>query len=360
MGQQVKKFWKIKAMTENDEAEVLLYGPISDTTWWGDEITPKQFYDDLKALGDIKNLTVRINSGGGDVFAAQAIYSILKSHPAKIKVYIDGLAASAASVIAMAGDIVIMPRNAMMMIHNPWTIAIGNSNDFRKLADDLDKIREGMIAAYQTKTNMEREKLIELLDAETWMTAEEAMEYRFVDEVDEEKQVAAFIKGNILCVNNLDIDISRFKNKPKVPEMTPEMRKEVKNVELTADILAKEYPELYSEIRKQAFEEGKKAGIMEERERFRALQELEVPDKEVQEILNKARYETGETADDVALKIVSILKKQKFNLLNNIIQDAAVLKNIEPAPTPVKSKDDERKIYAEKMAQAANKKRGVK
>ncbi|GAV24799.1 hypothetical protein ciss_07320 [Carboxydothermus islandicus] len=360
MGQQGKKFWQFKAMTTKNEAELLLYGPISETTWLGDEVTPKQFAEDLKALGDITDLTVRINSGGGDVFAAQAIYSILKSHPAKVTVYVDGLAASAASVIAMSGDVVIMPKNAMMMVHNPWTIGIGNSNDFRKLADDLDKIREGMIAAYQTKTNLDREKLIELLDAETWMTADEALEYGFIDQIDEKIQVAASIKGNVLYVNGLDVDLSRFKNKPKVPEMVPETRKEVKNMELTAEILAKEYPDLYAEIRKQAYEEGKEAGIRAERERFKALQELEVPgNEEIQEILNKARYETGQTADDLAMKIVSILKNQRYNLLNNLVQDAAVLKDIEPAPTPIKDEDTERKAFAKKMAIAANKKRGV-
>src|SRR5690554_544642 len=130
---------------DDKTGELILYGEISDYTWWGDEVTPKQFKEDLDALGDIDILNVYINSPGGDVFAGQAIYSMLKRHKAYVNVFIDGIAASIASLIAMAGDKVIMPANAMMMIHNPWVFATGNANDLRKIADDLDKIRDSMI-----------------------------------------------------------------------------------------------------------------------------------------------------------------------------------------------------------------------
>ena len=114
-----KKFWSMTKPT-NDSADLLLYGPISESSWWGDEITPKQFADDLEALGDVSEINVRINSGGGDVFAGQAIHSMLKRHAANVTVYVDGLAASIASIIAMAGDTVVMPRGAMMMIPGHW------------------------------------------------------------------------------------------------------------------------------------------------------------------------------------------------------------------------------------------------
>src|SRR5690606_28973282 len=120
---------------------------------------PKQFREDLDRLGDIKELLVYINSPGGDVFAGQAIYSMLKRHPAKVTVYVDGLAASAASIVAMAGDRVIMPRNAMMMIHRPWTIVAGNAETLRRVADDLEKVGESLLAVYETKTGMERERI---------------------------------------------------------------------------------------------------------------------------------------------------------------------------------------------------------
>ncbi|KXZ40015.1 ATP-dependent Clp protease, protease subunit [Alkalithermobacter thermoalcaliphilus JW-YL-7 = DSM 7308] len=191
----MKNFWNLNKV-QNNEGELFIYGPISDESWWGDEVIPKQFKDELDSLGEIDVLNIYINSPGGDVFAGQTIYSILKRHKSKKVVHVDGLAASIASIIAMAGDTVIMPQNAMMMIHNPWTVAMGNANDFRKLADDLDKIRESLIAAYQGKSNLDREKLIELMNAETWLTAEEALNYGLIDEVEEKKEIAASIDKN--------------------------------------------------------------------------------------------------------------------------------------------------------------------
>lgn len=184
----------------------MLYGEIVNKTWWGDEVTPKQFKADLDELGEIETLNVYINSPGGDVFAGQAIHSMLKRHKANVNVYIDGLAASIASVIAMAGDTIYIPKNAMMMIHNPWTIAIGNAEEFRKLADDLDKISESIIEAYKGKTFLDEDEIKELMNDETWMTAEEAVEYGFADELEEEKQVAASV--------NLEF-FNKYKNTPK-------------------------------------------------------------------------------------------------------------------------------------------------
>jgi ATP-dependent Clp protease protease subunit len=216
---QGKKFWQFKAKG-NNTGDLMLYGDIADATWWGDEVTPKDFKADLDGLGNISDLNVYINSGGGDVFAGQAIYSMLKRHNATVNVYVDGLAASIASIIAMAGDKVIMPKNAMLMVHNPWTGGMGNANDFRKLADDLDKIGESLIAVYQDKTGMDKEKIIELLDAETWMTAEEAVANGFADEIEEDKQIAASINDKTFAINGLNVDISRFKNFRK-DKLTP-------------------------------------------------------------------------------------------------------------------------------------------
>lgn len=213
----MKKFWQFRAAADDPKTgELLLYGIISDYSWWGDEVTPKQFKADLDALGDVDEIRVFINSDGGDVFAGQAIYSMLKRHKAKVTVYVDGLAASMASVVAMAGDTVYMPRNAMIMIHNPWTIAIGNADYFRKLADDMDKIRESLIVAYQDKTGLDRKKIIEMMDAETWMTAEEAVELGFADQIEETKKLAASLKGGRLVINGLEFDLGRFKNPPKL------------------------------------------------------------------------------------------------------------------------------------------------
>jgi len=215
----LKEFWTFKAKSET-EGELLLYGNFSSSNWWGNEITPKQFKKDLDDLGDINTLNIYINSDGGDVFAGQAIYSMLKRHRAQKIVYIDGLAASMASLVAMVGDLIIMPANAMMMIHLPWTAAIGNANDFRKLADDMDKILESMLVAYREKSGLKDEKLIELLDAETWMTAEEAIELGFADEIEQTKQLAASISDKKLFINGIEFDLSKFKNPPKVDSLS--------------------------------------------------------------------------------------------------------------------------------------------
>jgi ATP-dependent Clp protease protease subunit len=215
------KFWNMKNK-DKDNGELMLYGEISSSTWYGDEVTPKQFKSDLDALGDVKNLNIYINSGGGDVFAGQAIYSMLKRHSAKKTVYVDGLAASIAALISQAGDKVIMPKNAMMMVHNAWTFAVGNAALFRKMADDMDKIDESIRGVYVAKTHLDDKEVAELLDAETWMTADEAVRRGFADEVEEEKKLAASIDGGFFMLNGQTFDMAKFKNPPPIQEYKPE------------------------------------------------------------------------------------------------------------------------------------------
>lgn len=215
-----KKFWSFRAVGQG-QGDLLLYGIIESETWWGDEITPVTFKDELDGLGDISVLNVYINSDGGDVFAGQAIHSMLKRHKAHVNVYIDGIAASIASVIAMAGDTVYMPRNSMMMIHSPWTIAMGNAKDFRKLAEDLDAAQDTLIAAYQDKSGIDRDELIALLDAETWLSAERAVELGFADEIEQTKQIAAAVHNGSLTINGQAMDLKQYKNAPKLIAVAP-------------------------------------------------------------------------------------------------------------------------------------------
>lgn len=217
------KFWNFKGSGDK-RAELLLYGDISDSSWYGDEVTPKQFKADLDALGDVKELDIYINSGGGDVFAGITIYNILKRHEAHKTVYVDGLAASIASVIAMAGDRIVMPENAMMMIHNAWTFAMGNRVKLRKIADEMEKI-DGMIAGtYATRSSKTDMDFPALMDAETWFTAEEALDAGLADEVEESKKLAASIDGGFLNMNGQKFDLSRYKTIPKgiAPAEPPE------------------------------------------------------------------------------------------------------------------------------------------
>ena len=219
----MRKFWNLRAAADEPKTgELLLYGPIGSDDglgWLFDDVTPKQFHEELSGLGDVENLRVMINSPGGDVFAGQAIHSMLNRHPAKVTVYVDGLAASIASIVAMAGDTVVMPRNAMMMIHNPWTVALGDAREFRKLAETLDGIRDSMIAAYESKSGKPRAEILPLLNAETWMTAEQAVEMGFADEIEEKKKVSAsLIRPGVLAVNGREFDLGHYRNAPTFPD----------------------------------------------------------------------------------------------------------------------------------------------
>ena len=176
-----RKFWNW-VRNENDESRTpFLNGEISDETWYGDEVTPKMFKEELQdGEGDI---TVWINSPGGDVFAAAQIYNMLMDYKGNVTVKIDGLAASAASVIAMAGTEVQMSPVAMMMIHNPATIAIGDSSEMKKAIDMLDEVKESIMNAYEIKTGLSRSRISHLMDAESWFNAKKAVELGFADKL---------------------------------------------------------------------------------------------------------------------------------------------------------------------------------
>lgn len=206
------KYWEVK-MKADKTGELLLYGNISNSSYWGDEVSPKQIDADLKALGELDTLNVRINSGGGNVFAGQAIYTIIKRHEAKVKnAYIDGLAASMASVIPLACHKVYMPNNAMMMIHKPWGSVTGNADLMRQRADLVDKLEEGALNIYEEKTKLGIDKLKEMLAAETWMTAKEALDFGFIDEIEQDVKIAASMDGDFLVVGGIKVDTSEFIN----------------------------------------------------------------------------------------------------------------------------------------------------
>jgi len=208
-----KKFWNFENKNETTGA-LYLYGEISDITWWGDEITPSNFKKDLDKLGEITQLDIYINSGGGDVFAGQTINNMLKRHKAYKTVYIDGLAASIASVIAMAGDTIIMPGNSMMMIHNAWAFVAGDSEQLLEMAAALEKVNTTIVGEYVRKTGLDAEKVTELMKAETWMTAGEAFGYGFADEVREDVKIAASINGTKITIGNIKVDANDYKNLP--------------------------------------------------------------------------------------------------------------------------------------------------
>ena len=188
-------------------AEIFLYDDIGDG-WFGG-VSSKQFASDLRSFGDVKDITVRIDSAGGNVFVGHVMYNLLREHDATITVKIDGMAASIASVIAMAGDDIEISENAVMMVHNPWGVAIGESEDIRKEADRLVAIRSSIVSAYVGRTKQEEAKISEFMNAETWLSADQAVELGFADRLNQE---------TLLAASAADWRRYRYQNVPELPK----------------------------------------------------------------------------------------------------------------------------------------------
>lgn len=202
----------------NETPEMYIDGEIVTDEYEDSDTSAAGFRDALKSLGDVKNINLHINSPGGSVFEGIAIYNMLKQNSAHINVYVDGLAASIASVIAMSGDTIFMPKNSMMMIHNPWTMAIGNAKELRKQADDLDQIAKSSVQTYLDKAGdkLDEDTLKQLLDDETWLTADEAVQYGLADEVLAANNVAASLNKDM---------VTKFKHVPK--QLLPQPKKQL-------------------------------------------------------------------------------------------------------------------------------------
>ena len=186
----MNKFWNWARDADDGSRTLYLSGTIAEESWFDDDVTPALFKSELQSgSGDI---TVWINSPGGDCVAASQIYTMLMDYPGHVTVKIDGLAASAASVVAMAGTQVLMAPTAMMMVHNPLTVAIGDSEEMQKAIAMLSEDKESILNAYEIKTGLSRAKLSHLMDAETWMNAKKAVELGFADGIltDEKKSAA--------------------------------------------------------------------------------------------------------------------------------------------------------------------------
>ncbi len=187
----MKKWFNI--INKSDRSEIWIYEQIGEDFWSGGGITAKSFQKELAAIKS-PQIDLHINSPGGEVFDGITIYNLIKQHPANVTTYIDGLAASIASVVAMAGDEIYMAENALFMIHNPWGMAMGDSTEMRKTADLLDKIKGSIILAYNSKSGLKEEEIQDLMSAESWMSSQEAMDYGFVDNVTESMDLAACAK----------------------------------------------------------------------------------------------------------------------------------------------------------------------
>lgn len=235
-----KKYWIINR--QDEAAEILLYEEIG-AGFLSEGIGAKKFATDLKAMGKVKDINLRINSPGGSVFEGLAIYNTLKAHPAVKTVYIDGIAASIASVIAMAGDSIVMPENSMMMIHDPLSMVIGTSEDMKKEAEALDKIKAGLVSAYRNKSGMSDAAISGMMSEETWLTADECVAFGLADSLSSPVQMTAHF------------DLSKFRN---VPNCMREMNYTDKEVKImTVEDVKIKHRDIYDVI----FNAGRQRGM---------------------------------------------------------------------------------------------------
>lgn len=310
----MEEFWKFKNNADG-EAELLLYGEISDASWYGDEVTPKKFADDLVACSG-KNLTVRVNSPGGDVFAAQAIYNQLKAYTGKVTVKIDGMCASAATVIACAGETVIMPSNTIYMIHNPKSAMLGyyDAVQLGKVSDRLTTVKQTIVNVYMGRVGnaLSEVQVKHKMDSEEWMTADKAKEYGFVDEIADEIPIENRWEDNLLIVNSVSCKLDRFENVTDLKAVLPEKKKRsdtimgmtatealaaIKNLLMGENKEAQTQDTKLREVAQNA-EDVRAAAVAQERTRMAALDALKNGNPAVDSIIEAAKA-NGATAESV-------------------------------------------------------------
>lgn len=322
-GVTADKFWNFIPATNEKPPELLLYGAISSQqSWWEDRVTPQQFNQELAAIGEVPEIVVRINSGGGDVFAANAIYARLKDHSAKITVKIDGWAASAATIIAMAGDTIKIARNGVFMIHDPamtvWDTF--KAEDFIKMAEELKVIKQSIINSYAMKTGRAEQDISDFMSEEKWWTGDKAVENGFCDELMFEESKTVVENANRIIVNSVPIDITGFQTLPKTLLNSPHnpggftngetnkdkpQKKEEKGMEPnnstinTTDALRAAYPDLVTAI--------ENAAATAERDRIKGIKDMALDGFE--NIVEDAMFKNPISAEAAAVKIINEQKK---------------------------------------------------
>jgi ATP-dependent Clp protease, protease subunit len=345
MGKE-KSFWKFENVLQEQEAKLYIYGDIVDHDLgdynYPDDVVPNKFKDELYSLGNVQKIDLHINSNGGSVFAAYAIMNMLKNHKAYITTYIDGIAASAASIIAMAGDKIIMPVGSMFMVHQPMLSMWGNynTNELEKVINMLNSISDNMIDVYHNRTGLDKKKIKKILNAETWLSPTEALELGFADEIEgievvaylNEDKSTAFFNGQGFKLNKLSKNETLL-NTLKVNKTHPNNNKDIKNKEETMNIevLKNKYPDIYNT--------ALKIGAEAERNRIKAIDEIALAGME--DLSNKAKFESPITAEAYAMEVIKAQKTQGINHINNVNEDAKPLNEIPASNSPLNNSEQE-------------------
>ena len=336
-----KKFWQFRNLVGGESAELLLYGDISDTSWWGDEVTPKQFAEDLNGLGAVTEITVRINSGGGDVFAAQTIGNLLEQHSATVTARIDGLCASAATIITSHCNKVIAANDSAYMVH-PVKLGIrgyAGAKELQEYLNALAVIKENIISLYAKKTGHTKDEVTAWMDATSWWTAAQAKENGFVDElVDDEQEAVVENRNGLLFVNSVNMGLP-FDKAPKFvqdsltaesadgrpantkPAGQPENQQEVQDMDIkTVDDLRKAYPALVDQIEQAAAATAAEAAVNAERERIKGIEDVALPGSE--ELTAEAKFTNPMSVSDFAVALVKGAKTKGATFLNAMKEDS--------------------------------------
>ena len=393
MGKKNKQFWRFENSAENSsEGTLHIYGDIKfyDMGWWNwpDDVIPHQFKNDLAELGDVDTIHVRINSNGGSVFGAYAIMNLLRSHKAKIITYNDGIAASAATLIAMAGDRIVSSIGSVWMIHLPSTSVSGNAKDLQKAIEILDTITDTMADIYHAKTGIDRAEIMRMMNEDKWMTGKEALEMGFVDEVTGLK-VEAYLSDNKATAffNGLAVNLAKVKNKEAfvamlqpgpqkspagnaAPQNTsnaqePKNEKEEGIIMNLADLKAK-HPEIYNAAvnegvaqatSSEAIAQARAEGAAAERARIQDIDGMSMNVPGMRELAYKAKYETGITAPEFAMEFVKAQAQKGTDHFAAVQADAAAAGEVPPAGAPQNSEEEEAALlaHAEEVAKTIRK-----
>ncbi len=313
----------------NNKSELLVYGDIGE---W-DDVTSTGFVNQLEGLRG-QDLSVRINSNGGSVFTAQAIFSALRRHDGNTTAWIDGVCASAATFIATACNHVVMPRNAMYMVHKPLTAKMGNANDFRRAADVLDVVENTMIPAYVEKTGKTAEEIAKLLEAETYMTAEDALNYGFIDEIEDSIKIAASLDGDFLNYGEEKVSIKKVPQ-PLLNTVKSNDTQNKGGEKMDLNTLKAQYADVYAQAKQDGVTEVNAKiddAVKAERQRILDIQDVALPGQE--DLVNKAIIENQSAGDFAIAQAKAEKAKGQEYIANRAKETATPVVDATPAPTP--------------------------
>ena len=338
-------FYKVTAQAnESQPARLDLFGVIGGG-WWEDGFDENSFKTAMSEVKETQPLDIYINSPGGSVFAGIAILNLLKQHKGAIRIFVMGIAASAATLITSAPNArVIMPTGSMLMVHAPrLSTSSLTAKQLKEAGVALEKIEESVKQIYIEKTGMKAEDIAEMISHETYMTAAEAVSKGFADEVDTTLKVTNSFEENVIMLGGMPVQKNFFDKAPEdflnklKGNVAQTQKKSILNrneeVAMTLEEIKAQHPDLYKQIRNEGREEGLKAGMTQERNRIKAIEDMALAGHEA--LVAKAKFDTGMTAEQLAVEMIKAEKEKVTAFAQNRETDAAELNNVGSASASV-------------------------